>query len=671
MEIFLKELNPDTLTYAFVLLMLLVFLIACGARLLKRWHSFTDYAATLLTSLGILGTFVGIVVGLLNFNVTHIDTSINALLDGLKTAFITSIVGTGLAIIFRGFVVPLIGSKTAKDQIAAEEVSAWHLLEAIQQQSSQLELLRKTLGEDNDSSMIGQIKLLRSDLNDHAKQLSRQTEPVAQSLQLLQRTATEQQTAFHTFEDRLWIKLQDFADMMSKSATEQVVNALKETITSFNDKLTEQFGENFKQLNESVKELVVWQDNYKQQIFDMMEQYRLGVASIQSTEQSVSKISDESRSITESMEHLQQVIGLNQQELVKLGDHLLAFQDIRDRAVEAVPQIRQQLDLTIEQLTQSVLAINQHHDKLIQESDQHLNQHLDSSRELIAQFIENTRTSTDHISTAINDNLHKVEQEISLCTQEFRQTTAESNQQLIQSSEVLSQGTLSIRQQFSDNAKALVQLFTEESEAMTATLQEANQDLSESIQGHLQKVGQEMTTCAQEFRQTTSESNQQLLKSSEVLSQGTESIRQQFSDNAKALVQVFINESQALATSLQDANKALVTDTGKARDLTLKGIEDIRDEFDHAIENMVTNLNKNMLSIFTNIDSSLKEQVAKTGTAVDKQVGMLDESMNKEVDRVLTHMGQALASISNQFTNDYSKLVARMQDIVNRAGDHV
>ena len=53
--------------------------------------------------------------------------------------------------------------------------------------------------------------------------------------------------------------------MMSKLATEQVIAALKTVIQDFNNNLTEQFGENFKQLNTAVLELVTWQENYKQQ----------------------------------------------------------------------------------------------------------------------------------------------------------------------------------------------------------------------------------------------------------------------------------------------------------------------------------------------------------------------------------------------------------------------
>ncbi len=69
---------------------------------INRWkknNSFTENKSTMdaypsiLSTLGVLGTFIGIAVGLKEFNTGHIDTSITTLLDGLKTAFWTSIVG--------------------------------------------------------------------------------------------------------------------------------------------------------------------------------------------------------------------------------------------------------------------------------------------------------------------------------------------------------------------------------------------------------------------------------------------------------------------------------------------------------------------------------------------------------------------------------------------------
>ncbi len=46
-----------------------------------------------IVSIGVLGTFVGIFIGLQDFNPADMKNSINSILTGLKTAFFTSIVG--------------------------------------------------------------------------------------------------------------------------------------------------------------------------------------------------------------------------------------------------------------------------------------------------------------------------------------------------------------------------------------------------------------------------------------------------------------------------------------------------------------------------------------------------------------------------------------------------
>ncbi len=110
-----------------------------------------------IVSLGILGTFIGIAVGLYHFDVTDIQSSMPALLEGLKTAFVTSGVG-----IFFSIILSILKPK----------------------RESKVEML----------------------------------------------------------------------------------SALELVVKDFNNNLTEQFGDNFKQLNEAVKSMIIWQDNYKTHI---------------------------------------------------------------------------------------------------------------------------------------------------------------------------------------------------------------------------------------------------------------------------------------------------------------------------------------------------------------------------------------------------------------------
>lgn len=56
----------------------------------RRW---IEQIPSLVSTLGVLGTFFGITVGLCNFDTSDLDNSIPLLLSGLKTAFFTSIAG--------------------------------------------------------------------------------------------------------------------------------------------------------------------------------------------------------------------------------------------------------------------------------------------------------------------------------------------------------------------------------------------------------------------------------------------------------------------------------------------------------------------------------------------------------------------------------------------------
>lgn len=63
-----------------------------------------EYFPTLVSTLGVLGTFWGITKGLMAFDTTDLDKSIPGLLDGLKTAFFTSLAGMIGSMILSAFI---------------------------------------------------------------------------------------------------------------------------------------------------------------------------------------------------------------------------------------------------------------------------------------------------------------------------------------------------------------------------------------------------------------------------------------------------------------------------------------------------------------------------------------------------------------------------------------
>ena len=62
--------------------------------------------------------------------------------------------------------------------------------------------------------------------------------------------------------------------------------------------------------------------------------------------------------------------------------------------------------------------------------------------------------------------------------------------------------------------------------------------------------------------------------------------------------------------------------------------------------------------------AKLEEAVNETGESVKAQINMLNKSMEQEIEQVMSAMGNALAQISEKFTEDYRRLTQQMQRIV-------
>ncbi len=291
----------------------------------KGKHShFLEYAPTLMTSLGILGTFIGVVIGLLQFDTNNVDDSIPLLLEGLKTAFITSIVGMVCAMSFNFLDAWKFAPKRA-NQVGAtkQNVTPDDIYAVLVAQKEVLVGVSKGLNGQEEGSLMGQVKLLRGDFADFVRD-NREYNAI--------------------FSRKLWEELAHFADMLSKSATEQIIEALRQVIIDFNKNLTEQFGENFKALDASVKKLVDWQQAYKEQVEEMGDQFAQSVESLQDTRTAVAGIWEECKEIPLVMSELRDVLQVNQHQIAELQRHLEAFIHMRDAAVQAVPTIQQRVE---------------------------------------------------------------------------------------------------------------------------------------------------------------------------------------------------------------------------------------------------------------------------------------------------------------------------------------
>jgi DNA anti-recombination protein RmuC len=542
LESALNSATANSITEVFLWLMLVIFVLALFWKKKGKHSTLVQYTPTLLTSLGILGTFAGIIIGLLSFDPDNIDGSIALLLNGLKTAFITSLAGMFLSILFKGLVSSGFIDHTPAENELPEEVSAKDIFLVMQQQAEAIGALKKTIGGDDDSSLISQLKSLRTDLSDNSKQTQKHLLLVGEALSEISSTSKASAENFASFENKLWIKFQDFADMLSKSATEQVIEALKQVIVDFNNNLIEQFGENFKALNQACHELVTWQDNYKNQLIDMSLQYKEGVTAITHTQASVAAISEDAKSIPQSMSNLREVMEVNQHQISELDRHLVAFADVRDRAVEAVPEIKAQIQLAVDGVAHA----------------------------------------SEQLAKGINDS-----------AEQYRDTVDQTRAALTESAQATANSTEEIR------------------EHMNAAISDIDSHMR-NLLNELQQGGKELN---ESFKQASSE---------------------------------------------------LITQSSSVTESFAKDINIMKENLSRSIEAAAQEHSRNAEKIFASLEKTIEQTLSSTGESVTKQVDMIDKALGEEISKVMQSMGSALASISGQFTSDYSQLVSRMNDVVRK-----
>lgn len=387
-----------------------------------------DYKS-LIVSTGVLGTFIGIFIGLQGFDTNSIKESVPILLEGLKTAFVTSIEGMLISILLSA-----IQKKSGKGQ-AEDEIGILNLINTKLSKLDTLDLLNIKL--ENISSNTKQLEVLPlvntklDSIDTNIKTLSADISSVKEEMR------SNQKILFDFLEESLQNvnrTLEEAIDVLAKGATEEIIKALENVIQDFNKNLTEQFGDNFKQLNESVKNMIDWQDNYKQSIINFEEKLTL---TLNGYNESINKVKEDFITTLNSSVEINDKSNKKTQEAIEVN-----FNQAKDSFNEV-----KKISDTLEKMTSSYEKIASTHEKLedvistnknqINNLEQHLNSLKDIGEKAklsistIDEFSEKIQTSlsgqsealtklTQDINKQLPDSLDELNKALTSLTNKFR-----------------------------------------------------------------------------------------------------------------------------------------------------------------------------------------------------------------------------------------------------------
>lgn len=390
----------------------------------KRW---IEFLPSLISTLGVLGTFGGITLGLALFDTDHLDVSIPKLLYGLRTAFLTSLAGMIGSMILsrkvsslydkedkgvsdanqaaaviarsvesmkndnanalqevrneikaqtanqnsfyadmnafvkginsyivnqRGFLQELLNnSDIQKDTLITvsaslnkiannEELPAIHsdldkLLvafgeqgEKVQNMDENLKILKTSISNTSDD--VAELKKLNQDISGCLTGMADTLGEIATATEATSSTEDSILEKFDTFgkfigdevddierkmgetNTLLTNKFDEFSELLKKSNTEALVGVMKQLTTEFqkqmNGLIQRLVQENFEQLNKSVERLNAWQQENKNMIASLIQQYKDMETDFENSSTTLTKVSADIKALVGDGGKLQQLI---------------------------------------------------------------------------------------------------------------------------------------------------------------------------------------------------------------------------------------------------------------------------------------------------------------------------------------------------------------------------
>ena len=482
-----------------------------------------------IASLGVLGTFIGISYSLLQFNSGDIEASVPTLLDGMRTAFATSVVGMCWSMWLKyqqnkkekeyyqqqskvdndatiGTLIAYLQNKDSLDKEKEQILSDYRtkMLDATQE-------INKSLVGDKDSSVITQVQLIKSKVSDGFEK------------------SLDQSKQQH---DAMIKEFRDFAQTMAENNSKAFIEALNQTIHDFNEKIQEQFGENFKQLNIAVGKLLQWQEEYKNTIVEVTNNQKVIFEGIEAAKKSLEAMAGHGDSIQQSAKELGNILVTLDKYQAGLQQSLNDLKDIGEQAKAMVPQVKilsDETQLGIKESSDAAIGrvkeVHEASDKEIVAITKDIRERFNevyvemvnsgrqvesttkealeavktssaSIENLSSKSVQTVNKQMEDISTALNHTVGEMLKVVSKYQDEMNHASSKAIETIKGASDKLQNSALQVTQKVSDN---LVKISEENNEVLKKQQKNMAENFEDAMSKALYAMGNEMAKISQKF----------------------------------------------------------------------------------------------------------------------------------------------------------------------------
>lgn len=452
-----------------------VFSIQNIARNSKINLRFVDAASGTLVGLGLLGTFLGLTLGIRDFdtsNVQNIQSSIQSLLGGMATAFLTSLFGMGFSIIY------MLVDKWLRNILLGSQIALSNRLDRefyIDDQQLLLNLLQPQLSYVNESG---------------------EKIPISLAIRDILKESEQQSKALKSFSTDLAMQLNDgFDEILSRQMQAKIIPLMENIDTS-----TKNLISHVDQMSDAVTapatDLIgTVIDELKKSINSLIAEFRTNISSSASheLEQLVVSLSEATTSLGMFPKNMENVTSILQVTITEVKDAISQITNTSANAnASAMKQMQEQITFATGAINNAMTEVKEIMTSLTQSSEK-------SGQEMITKLA----AASEQMSTFLNGVMANVSDSVKSSMKSITDDISDKQTDLM----ALQESTMTETEKLLKQFDAGIERLEKTNEYIIGTMntfQQAQGQITGST-AHLQSITSDMKTATELFHKAQNE----------------------------------------------------------------------------------------------------------------------------------------------------------------------
>ena len=434
-----------------------------------------DAASGTLVGLGLLGTFLGLTLGIHNFdtaNVQNIQSSIQSLLDGMSTAFLTSLLGMGLSIIY-----------------TLVEKRCRNLL--LSSQTDLSDRLDRKFYVDDQQLLLNLLQPQLSFVNDSGENI-----PISLAIRDILKESEQQSKALKSFSTDLAMQLNDgFDEILSRQMQAKII-PLMENIDTSTKNLIEHVDQMADAVTTPATDLIgTVIDELKKSMSSLITEFRSNISSSASheLEQLVVSLSEATNSMGMFPKNMENVTSILQVTIAEVKDAISEITNTSANSnASAMKQIQEQIAFATGAISNAMTEVKEIMTSLTQTSEK-------SGQEMITKLA----AASEQMSTFLNGVMANVSESVQSSMKSITDDISNKQTDLMALQESTMSETEKLLNQFNIGLERLEKM----NEYITGTMntfQQAQGQITGST-AHLQSITSDMKTATEVFHKAQTE----------------------------------------------------------------------------------------------------------------------------------------------------------------------